>query len=67
MDLDFADDAVLLADSWLVMVTMVMKLEELTQRFGTNTSARKSEFPYIGRDEGSVLVHGNAFRGQAMK
>ena len=32
--LNFADDADLLVDSWLVMVAMVVKNEEVTQRPG---------------------------------
>ena len=30
-DLDFSDDVPLLADSWVVMVVMVMKVEQVTQ------------------------------------
>ena len=49
VDLYFADDVALLADSWQVMVAIVMKMEELTQRFGINISSRKSEVLYINR------------------
>ena len=67
VDLDFADDVALLADSWLVMVAMVLRMEEVTQRFGINISARKSELLYIGRDEGDVRVEDISLRGQMMK
>ena len=43
VDLDLADDVAFLADSWLVMVAMVMKMEQVTQNFGIHLSARKSE------------------------
>ena len=33
VDLDFADYVALLADLWQVMVAIVMKMEEVTQRF----------------------------------
>ena len=48
VDVDFADDVVLLADSWQVVVVIVLKMEEVTQRFGITISARKSEVLYIG-------------------
>ena len=51
VDLDFADDVALLADTWVVMVGMVMRMEEVTQRFGINISAKTSEILYIGRGE----------------
>ena len=63
VDLDFADDVALLADSWLVMVAMVLKMEEVTQKFGINISARKSELLYIGRGEGNVRVEDISLRG----
>ena len=43
IDLDFVDDVELLADSWFVMVVMVMRMEQVTQRIYINISARKSE------------------------
>ena len=67
VDLDFADDVALLADSWLVMVSMVMRMEEVTQRFGINISAKKSEVLYIGRGEGDVRIEDMELRGQRMK
>ena len=67
VDLDFADDVALLADSWLVMVAMVMRLEQVTQRFGINISARKSEVLFIGRGEGDVRMEDLQLRGQPMK
>ena len=42
MDLDFADNVALSADSWQVMVANVKKMEEVTQRFDINISARKN-------------------------
>ena len=54
VDLDFADDVPLLADLWLVMVTLAMRMEYVTQRFGIKISARRSKVPFIGRDEGDV-------------
>ena len=66
-DLDFADDVALLADSWMVMVSMVMKMEQVTQRFGINISARKSEVLFIGRDEGDIRMEDIELRGQPMK
>ena len=62
-DLDFADDVALLADSWVVMVAMVMKMEQVTQRFGINISARKSEVLFIGRDEGDIRIEDLELRG----
>ena len=67
VDLDFADDVALLADSWLVMVAMVMRMEQVTQRFGINISARKSEVLFIGRGEGDVRMEDLQLRGQPMK
>ena len=34
VDLDFADDVALLADTWMVLVGMVMRMELVTQRYG---------------------------------
>ena len=67
VDLDFADDVALLADSWMVMAALVMKMEEVTQRFGINISAKKSEILYIGRGVSDVRVEDVQLRGQAMK
>ena len=67
MYLDFADDIALLVDSWQVMVALFMKMEEVTQRFGINISARKCEVLYIGRDERSKRVQDISLRGQALK
>ena len=67
MDLDFADDVALLADTWVVMVAMVMRMEQVTQRFGINVSAKKSEILYIGRGEGDVRIEDMELRGQRMK
>ena len=46
--IDFADDVALLADSWMVMAALLMKMEEVTQRFGIIISAKKSKILYIG-------------------
>ena len=51
LDLDFADDEALLADTWGVMVGMVIRMEEVTQRFGIIISTKKREILYIGRGE----------------
>ena len=67
VDLDFADDVALLADTWVVMVGMVMKMEEVTQRFGINVSVKKSEVLYIGRGEGNVRIEDLEIRGQRIK
>ena len=67
VDLDFADDVALLADTWVVMVGMVMRMEEVTQRFGINISAKKSEILYIGRGEGDVRMEDMELREQRMK
>ena len=39
LDLDFADDMVMLDDSWMVMATLGMKMEEMTQPFEINITA----------------------------
>ena len=66
-DLDFADDVALMADTWMVLVGMVMSMEQVTQRFGINISAKKSEILYIGRGEGNVRTEDLQLRGQALK
>ena len=65
--MDFADDVALLADSWMVLVGMVMRMELVTQKFGINISARKSEMLYVGRGQGNVRVEDLQLRGQTMK
>ena len=40
LELDIADDVAFLADTWLVILCMVMQMEEVTERFGINTSAK---------------------------
>ena len=67
MDFDFADDVALLVDSWMVLVGMVMRMELVTQRFGINISAKKSEMLYVGRGQGNVRVEDLHLRGQTMK
>ena len=66
-DLDFADDVALMADTWMLLVEMVMSMEQVTQRFGINISVNKSEILYIGRGEGNVRSEDLQLRGQAMK
>ena len=39
----------------------------MTQRFGINISAKKSEILYIGRGEGDVRIEDVQLRGQRMK
>ena len=55
------------ADSWMVMAARGMKMEEVTQRFGINISAKKSEILYIGRGVINVGVEDVQIRGQVMK
>ena len=62
VDLDFADDVALLADLWMVMVALVMNTEEVTQRFGININAKKSETLYS-----DVRVEDVQLREHAMK
>ena len=57
----------LIADTCLVLVAMVMRMEQVTQRFGINISAKKSEVMYIGRGEGDVRIQDMVLRGQRMK
>ena len=40
-----------------------MKMEEVTQRFGINISAKKNEFLYIGRGVSQVRVEDVQLRG----
>ena len=67
VDLDFADDVALPADSCIVMAAIVMKMEQATQRYGINISAKKTKILYIGRGESDVRVEGVQLRGQVMK
>ena len=46
LDQDFADDVALLADSWLVLMKMILTMEEASQTFDTNISANKSDILY---------------------
>ena len=66
-DLDFADDVVLLADSWIVMAALVKKMKQVMQRFGIRIGAEKSVILYIGRGEIDVRVEDVRPRGQAMR
>ena len=43
VNLNFADDVASLADSCLVTAAMIMRIEQVTKRFGIYISARKSE------------------------
>ena len=65
--LNLADGVALLADSWMVMAALVMKMETVTQRFGINISAKKSECLYVGSSESDVRVEDVQLRGQTMK
>ena len=47
VDLDFVDDVALLADLSMVMTALVMKKEEVMQRFGVDISAKKIEILYV--------------------
>ena len=67
IDLDFADDVALLADAWMILVGMVMRMELVTQRFGINISARKSEVMYVGRGQGNVRAEDIQIRGQTVR
>ena len=46
---------------------MVLMMEELTQRFGNNVSAKKSEFLYIGRDVSDIRVEDVQLKGQGQE
>ena len=67
VDLDFADDVALLADTWMVLAGMVMRMEMVTQRFGINISAKKSEVLYVGRGPGEVRVEDVTLRGETIR
>ena len=67
VDLNFADDVALLADLWMVISALVMKMEEMTQRFVNNISAKKSEFLYSGSGASDVRVVDVQLMWQAMK
>ena len=67
VDVDFADDVALQADTWVVLVVMVMRIQEVTQRFGKDISAKKVEVKFIGRGEGDVRIDYMVLRGQRKK
>ena len=67
VDLDFAGDVALLADTWMVLVGMVMRMELVTQRFGINISAKKNEVVYVGRGSGDVRVEDVNLRGETIR
>ena len=67
IDLDFAVDLPLQADSWLVQVAMFMRTEQVTKGFMINISGRKREVVFIGRGEGDVRMEGLQLRGTPMK
>ena len=67
IDLDFADDVALLADTWMVLASMVMRMEGVTQKFGINISAKKSEVMYVGRGSGEVRVEDVTLRGETIR
>ena len=45
------------------MVALVVKMEQLTQRFGINISAKKSEILHIGRGASDIKVEDVQLRG----
>ena len=45
----------------------MMRMEEVTQRFGINISAKKSEVLHIGRGEGDIRMEDMELREQRMK
>ena len=49
VDLDFADDIALLADTWMLLIGAVVRMEVVTHRFRKNNSAKKTEVMYVGR------------------
>ena len=63
VDLDFADNVTLLADSWMVMAALVMKMEQVTHRSGISISAKKSEILDIGRGKSDVRFEDLQLRG----
>ena len=67
VDFNVADDVALLADSWMVTAALVMKMEQVTQIFGINISAKKSEILYIGRGVSDFRVEDVQLIGQVMK
>ena len=66
-DLDFADDVVLMADTWQVLAALVMKMEEVTQRVGINISQKKSEVMVVGREQEQLSVQNVELRGEGLK
>ena len=66
-DLDFADDVVLMADTWQVLAALVMKMEEVTQRVGISISQKKSEVMVVGRDQEQLRVEDVELRGERLK
>ena len=65
--LDFADDVALLAVTVVVMVGMVMRMEEVTQRFDKNISANKTEILYISKGVGDVRMEDMELTEQRVK
>ena len=65
-DLDFADDVALLSNSWMAMAALLMKMEEVTQRFG-NIRAKNREILHIGRSASDVRVEDVQLKGLAIK
>ena len=54
--LNFADYVVLLADSCIVGVALMTKMEQETQMFVINISAKKNNFLYTGRGISDVWM-----------
>ena len=51
----------------MVLMGMILKMEEVTQRFGIDISANKSEILYNDRGESNVRLREVSLRGQSMK
>jgi len=57
----------LMADTWLVLAALVVKMEEVTQRVGINISQKKSEVMVIGREQEQLRTENVELRGERLK
>ena len=64
---EFADDVALLADTWLVLVGIVMRMEVLTQRFEGKNCAKNSKVTQDGRRLGNVTVEELNLKGETIR
>ena len=55
----------LLADSWMVNAALVMKIEDVTKRFGIIIRAKTSVILYINRGVSDVRVEDVQLRGRS--